>query len=212
MKIVTTPMCKKIVEWAGLKDFNINKHPSLEDGDFAILLSESKVEMDSLAIKLNTFLQIRESIMEVSKLCFENDLIDSPITDSEIDEIFLDYSDLTYANLDKPSFDEIKKSNSNKNVKVYSEFLKDIVRNLGANIIDFSLNSDSNLKEEDFEYIVYPDYLEDIVLENEDLDNNEIILIKVLTHSNVSKNPIERAEQRYSVIRLRVICVRYSLT
>ena len=40
MIVVTTPMCRQIVEWAGLKDFKVNKHPDKEDGDFAILLSE----------------------------------------------------------------------------------------------------------------------------------------------------------------------------
>ena len=42
----------------GFDDFKVNKHPDNEDGDFAILLSESKVKMDSLAIKINTFGQI----------------------------------------------------------------------------------------------------------------------------------------------------------
>ena len=51
MIVVTTPMCKQIVEWAGLKKFKVNKFPDEEEGDFAILLSESKVKMDSLAIK-----------------------------------------------------------------------------------------------------------------------------------------------------------------
>ena len=35
MIVVTTPMCKEIVEWAGLADFKVNKHPDNEDGDFA---------------------------------------------------------------------------------------------------------------------------------------------------------------------------------
>ena len=76
MIVVTTPMCKQIVEWAGLDDFKVNKHPDNEDGDFAILLSESKVKMDSLAIKINTFGQIKESIKIVSDILFEKDLIE----------------------------------------------------------------------------------------------------------------------------------------
>ena len=62
MIVVTTPMCKKIVEWAGLTEFKVNKHPDEEEGDLAILLSESKVEMDSLAIKLNSFSQIIQNL------------------------------------------------------------------------------------------------------------------------------------------------------
>ena len=42
MKIVTTPMCEEIVKLAGIKDYVVNKFPDEEDGDLAILLSESK--------------------------------------------------------------------------------------------------------------------------------------------------------------------------
>ncbi len=42
MIVVTTPMCRQIVEWAGLDDFKVNRFPDEEEGDFAILLSESK--------------------------------------------------------------------------------------------------------------------------------------------------------------------------
>ena len=65
MKIVTTPMCEEIVKLAGIKDYNVNKHPTSNDGDLAILLSESKVDMDSIPIKLNTPSQIFESIKKV---------------------------------------------------------------------------------------------------------------------------------------------------
>ena len=79
MIVVTTPMCKQIVEWAGLKEFKVNKFPDEEEADFAILLSESKVKMDSLAIKINTFSQIKESIKTVSKALFERGLIEKII-------------------------------------------------------------------------------------------------------------------------------------
>ena len=54
MRIVTTPMCEEVVRLAGINDYKVNKNPDLEDGDLAILLSESKVEMNSLAIKRKT--------------------------------------------------------------------------------------------------------------------------------------------------------------
>ena len=66
MKIVTTPMCEEIVKLAGIEDYAVNKFPTADDGDFAILLSESRVEMDCLSIKINTSTQIFESIREVS--------------------------------------------------------------------------------------------------------------------------------------------------
>ena len=43
MIVVTTPMCKQIVEWAGLKEFKVNKFPDEEEGDFAIFLSDFNV-------------------------------------------------------------------------------------------------------------------------------------------------------------------------
>ena len=85
MKIITTPMCEEIVRLAGITDYTVNKFPDEEDGDLAIVLSESKVEMDSLAIKINTPSQIFESIKEVSKLT------GSELSDDEIIEFFSDY-------------------------------------------------------------------------------------------------------------------------
>lgn len=68
MKIVTTPMCEEIVKLAGISDYAVNKHPTSEDGDFAILLSESKVDMDSLPIKLNTPSRFLKALKRFPKL------------------------------------------------------------------------------------------------------------------------------------------------
>ena len=207
MIVVTTPMCRQIVEWAGLKDFKVNKFPDEEEGDFAILLSESKVKMDSLAIKLNTFSQIKESIKSVSTCLYEKNLIDHIIEDNEIDSIFADYGhDLKYAVLNEDEFDEIRKSNNDKKVKVYSEFLKDIVLDIGATVIDFKYDKDAdnqlngNDPEENYDYLVYPDYLEDEVLKIEDLDGRNIKSIMTLSHNNISKDPILKAESRYAAL------------
>ncbi|MBO7211569.1 MAG: hypothetical protein J6V44_11270, partial [Methanobrevibacter sp.] len=98
MIVVTTPMCRQIVEWAGLKEFKVNKFPDEEDADFAILLSESKVKMDSLAIKLNTFGQIKESIKTVSLCLFEKGLIEKAIDVESIEAILNGYKEyLQYA-------------------------------------------------------------------------------------------------------------------
>ena len=53
MKIVTTPMCEELVKLVGIKNYKVNKHPNKDDGDLAILLSESKVEIDSIPLKVN---------------------------------------------------------------------------------------------------------------------------------------------------------------
>ena len=206
MIIVTTPMCKQIVEWAGLKEFKVNKFPDEEEGDFAILLSESKVKMDSIAIKINTFAQIKESIKIVSNALFEKNLIEKAIGDEEIEAIFNDYKgDVEYALLDEDEFNKIRKSCNDKRVKVYSEFLKDIVSDIGLDVIDFKY--DKNGKDGDnedlgmdFDYLVYPDYLEEEVLKRENLESNEFKAIKILSHNNTSKDPILKAESRYAAL------------
>ena len=206
MIVVTTPMCRQIVEWAGLKEFKVNKFPDEEEGDFAILLSESKVKMDSMAIKINTFGQIKESIKSVSNALCEKNLIEKAIGDEEIEAIFNDYKgDVEYALLDEDEFNKIRKSNNDKRVKVYSEFLKDIVSDIGAVVIDFSYDKNGNdeYNEDlglDFDHLVYPDYLEEEVLKRENLESNEFKAIKILSHNNTSKDPILKAESRYSVL------------
>ena len=212
MIVVTTPMCKQIVEWAGLDDFKVNKHPDNEDGDFAILLSESKVKMDSLAIKINTFGQIKESIKIVSDILFEKDLIEKDIDDEDIQSIFKRYENtdgLKYALLDEAELNKIRENNKGKKVKVYSEFLKDIVRDIGATVIDFEYDKDEKFEkneehenhlELDYDYLVYPDYLEEEVLKREDLDAEDEKFIKILSHNNISKDPILKAESRYDTL------------
>lgn len=168
MKIVTTPMCEEIVKLAGVTDYNVNKFPKKEDGDLAILLSESKVEMDCLPIKINTPAQVFESIKKVSKIN------GNELSDRDIQCFFEDYK------LAK------KYLNSNFNrdvdVKVYSEFLKDIVLDLGFNIVS-----------DNFDYVIYPDYLKDKVTESENL-------VEIPSHNSISKNPFEKIETRYSIL------------
>ncbi|MBE6499435.1 MAG: hypothetical protein E7Z80_02670 [Methanobrevibacter thaueri] len=168
MKIVTTPMCEEIVKLAGIKNYVLNKFPNKDDGDFAILLSESKVDMDALAIKINTPSQIYQSIKEVSRI--NNNELD----DEEILSLFKNY----------PICQKYLNSNyqRNINVKVYSDFLKDIVSDMG-----FNINSN------DFSYVVYPDYLKDKVIEVENL-------VEIPSHNSISKNPFEKAELRYSIL------------
>lgn len=169
MRIVTTPMCEEVVRLAGIKEYKVNKNPDLEDGDLAILLSESKVDMDSLAIKLNTSRQLFESIREVSKLN------DAELDDEDIREFFRGYPYcLKY--LDKDEELEIR-------VRVYSNFLKDIVLDMGFEIVD-----------DDYEYVIYPDYLRDKT------QNESVELVEIPTHSSASKNPFERIENRYSIL------------
>ena len=168
MKIVATPMCEEIVKLAGITDYTVNKFPKEDDGDLAILLSESKVDMDCLPIKINTPKQVFESIKKVSKIN------GNELSDMDIQRFFQDYELAEkYLNSDfKRDVD----------VKVYSEFLKDIVLDLGFNIVS-----------DDFDYVIYPDYLKDKVIETENL-------VEIPSHNSISKNPFEKIEVRYAIL------------
>ena len=168
MKIVTTPMCEEIVKLAGISDYVVNKHPDDEDADLAILLSESKVEMDSLPIKLNTSLQVFESIKKVSNIA-QNEL-----SDEDIKAFFKDY-DLSCKYLNSDFKRDV-------DVKVYSEFLKDIVLDVGFNIV-----------EDNPQFVIYPDYLKEKVSETDNL-------VEIPSHGFASLNPFERIEARYSIL------------
>ena len=168
MKIVTTPMCEEIVKLAGISDYVLNKHPTSEDGDLAILLSESKVDMDCLAIKINTPGQIFDSIKKVSSLSCD------VLSDEEITSFFRDYP-LCFKYLNS----DFKR---NIDVKVYSEFLKDIVLDLGFNIVS-----------ENYDYVIFPVYLKDGVVEGDNL-------VEIPSHNNISKNPFEKIEVRYAIL------------
>lgn len=50
-----------------------------------------------------------------------------------------------------------------------------------------------NIVRENFDYVIYPDYLENKVVE---VDN----LVKIPSHNNISKNPFEKVEARYSIL------------
>ena len=168
MKIVTTPMCEEIVRLAGVSDYIVNKNPDEEDCDLAILLSESKVKMNSLAIKINTPSQVFESIKKVCEIA-ENDLSDEDVT------AFFDDFEMCKEYLNSDFKRDI-------NVKVYSNFLKDIVLDMGFNIVS-----------ENFDYVIYPDYLKDQVIETENL-------VEIPSHNSISKNPFEKIEMRYSLL------------
>ena len=168
MKIVTTPMCEEIVKLAGITDYVVNKFPDDEEGDLAILLSESKVEMESLPIKINTPAQVFESIKKVSKIT------GNELSDMDIQKFFEDYQ------LAKKYLNSSFKWDVD--VKVYSEFLKDIVSDVVFNIVSYN-----------FGYVIYPDYLKDNVIETENL-------VEIPSHNSISKNPFEKIEMRYAIL------------
>ena len=181
MEIVVTPMCEKILLWAGISDYVVNKHPDMEkNADMAVVLSKRKTEIPSINIELNTFQQIKDGIYKVSK-----ELNGNSITEDYINKIFEDYNK---ANEIIKNLDNICRKNSKINVKVYSIFLNDIVEDLGFNIIKDDGDS--------YELVICPDFMLDKI--NEDDDNYKIICVP--SHANVWSDPIERAISRYSII------------
>ena len=161
-------MCEEIVKLAGVKEYAVNKFPQKQDGDLAIILSESKVDMNAVAIKINTSTQIFQSIRKVSKIA------GGGLADEELMEYFSDYPLCTkYLN---------SSYGHDINVKVYSEFLKDIVSDVGFGIVL-----------DEFDYVIYPDYLKSRVRETENL-------VEIPSHNAVSKNPFDKAELRYSIL------------
>ena len=171
LKIVTTPMCEEIVKIAGIKDYIVSNNPQSYKVDVAIVLSETKLPTKSIKIKLNTFSQIKESI-EMLK--------------NEFGTVPLNYKIKTI---------QKKDDNRNRNIKikVYSNFLKDIVEDMGFNIV-----------EDDYDFIVYPDYMKNKI--NEIKDN--IKIIEIPSHKNAPLNPIKRAEMRYNILE-KELCTRH---
>lgn len=217
MIIVTTPMSKMILEIAGIESFNVNTFPDKEKGDFAILLSESKTKMDSMAIKLNTFSQIEESIIKVHDFAKKNQL--TKVTnhdlqkriDSEFNE--LDFNNWIYNDLKKKS--QLK--NSKIKIKVFSIFLKETLNDMGFDIVEYFdtrniSKSLSKLEDVNFfknvDFIVFPDYLVDKSLKEKlikkESEYNNINsfpkLIFVPSHKNVSKNPFIKLKERYNFL------------
>ena len=155
-------MCEDIVKYAGISDYVVNKFPKKEEGDLAILLSESETDMKSIRIKINTFKQIWQSIEMISEYGSRPDM----------KEIFNDYPTAIKYLEDVPK-------NGTK-VKVYSNFLKDIVADMGFEVVD-----------ENHDFAIAPDYLADEI-------DEEVIAIP--SHDNISKDPLRKASIRYEIL------------
>jgi len=171
MKIVTTPMCEDILSLAGIKEFDVNSDPDSTDADIAVVLSETNTTMKSVKVKLNTFSQIRNSI-EMLRDIFETEALEY----DTIGNVFTNFQ---------------QSENQKIKVKVYSNFLKDIVNDLGFTLVTGNHH-----------YLVYPDYIK-----NELFD--EIITmgdraVEVPSHKNAPKNPLKRAEIRYKLLEKKL--------
>lgn len=166
LKVVTTPMCEEIVKLAGISNYVVTKTPDSAGSDIAIVLSETKLSTKSIKIKLNTFSQIKESIEMLSGM-FKT----SP----------LNYKIKEIVPLEK---------NRKIKVKVYSNFLEEIVKDMGFEVVD-----------EDYNFVVYPDYMK------EDVVNETVETVEIPSHKNVPLSAIKRAEMRYNILEKR-LCMK----
>lgn len=173
MKIITTPMCEDILKISGLKDYEVVKPTEIKNADLAILLTETKSEVPKLSVKLNTYTQIYESIMKIKKE------FNTKVNEEDIKII----QKLIDENNEK------KDNRKNTKVKVYSNFLKDTVLDMGFEVNDT-----------EYDYIIIPDYLD---IEFEDYEKYVIIP----SHKNVSNNIIERINERYELLE-RKLCMK----
>ncbi|RAP53109.1 MAG: hypothetical protein BZ138_01885 [Methanosphaera sp. rholeuAM270] len=173
MKIITTPMCENLLKMAGLTSYKVVKPDAIEDADIAILLSETESEVPKISVKLNTYSQVYDSIMKI------HEKFDTQINCDDLEEI----KRLIQENSDKRTYRRMI------NVKVYSNFLKETIEDMGFNICS-----------EDYDYVVCPDYLEDNVPEKD-------ALIIVPSHGNVSAGIMERINERYGLLE-RELCMK----
>jgi hypothetical protein len=172
MKVVTTPMCRDVVFLAGVSDFIVSTDPDTTDADLAVVLWETKTTKPSLRVKLNTFTQIKDSIQSLADKMGTNPLKLNlypyiPIKDEERKKI---------------------------KVKVYSNFLKEIVADMGFTLV-----------EEQADFLVYPDYIgENIPAEIEAAGDRAV---EIPSHKNAPIDPLERARLRYDILEER-LCTR----
>jgi segregation and condensation protein B len=175
MKIVATPMCKDVLIFAGVKKFDVSSDPDSTDADIAVILSETNTVMKSVKLKLNTFLQIKESVEMLRDIFGIKEEDNFPF---------------------KVNFKNSKSENRKIKVRVYSNFLRDIVDDLGFSVV----SNDQN-----YDYLVYPDYIRD-KLSDEIVTMGDCV-VEVPTHKNAPENPIKRAEVRYKLLEKK-ICMK----
>lgn len=133
MKIITTPMCEDVLKIAGVDNYIVVNPTEVNkiDCDYLITFSETKTKSDKISVKLNSYTQLYESILKVSKI------LNTKYDDDQIREI-------------KKLIDENDKvtKRSDIKVKVCSKFLEDTVRDMGY-----------TLSEHDYDFVVKPDFI-----------------------------------------------------
>lgn len=205
MRIVVSPMCEEILIMAGIKNYVVSKQPDMENADFAVVLSETETQMPALKLKLNTFLQIKDGVQKIAEI-YSSALNSHSDFNYDSDDLNSNLS----SKLSKispwgnPKQKKILRKNNRKiKVKVYSQFLKDIIEDMGYLVVD-----------ENPDFVVFPDYMDEKIKKTTDMqinsrDNskadeshkyNRVKYLKVPSHGDVPINPLERAAMRYKLL------------
>ena len=165
MNIITTPMCEDILKIAGVDDYTVVKPSYIENADVAVVLSETKTDIPKIPVKLNTYQQIYDSIF-IIKNKFNTNIDEEKI---KLIKYLIN--------------DNNKKKDNRKNikVKVYGNFLKDTITDMGYNISD-------------------SDYM------NIEFKNKKNVII-IPSHKNVPKNIIQRIKERYELLESK-LCMK----
>lgn len=177
MKIVTTPMCQEVLRLAGVSEFQLIKDGVYGDADMAVVLSETKIPENTptkfIKLKLNTFKQIEDGIKLISNVLdtrpLEKNYYNHPVN---------------------------QKENSKIKVRTCSNFLREIVEDMGFTIVT----------DDSYEFLIYPDYLKR-ELKEEVYEAGERA-IELPSHGNAPLNPIKRAEMRYQILE-NSICMKH---
>ncbi|OPY26689.1 MAG: hypothetical protein A4E27_00692 [Methanobacterium sp. PtaU1.Bin242] len=186
MKIVTTPMCQEILHLAGVSKFQLSNSGFYGNADIVILLSETKTHNNSgikfIKLKLNTFSQINKSINMVSDL-----LGTEPLNEPEDRQVIASLEEFYHGR--GPENRKIK-------VKVYSNFLEEIVKDMG-----FTVVAGNN-----YDFMVYPDYMKEKLKEEIAFAGERAI--ELPSHKNTPLNPIKRAKMRYQILE-NSLCMKH---
>jgi hypothetical protein len=175
MRIVTTPMCEGILRIAGVRGYRVSRTPEDEDADIAFVLSETPVE-GAIKLRLNTFPQIREAVDLVFKTIHAMD--PESLKYSSTDEIDFEVCSPWWHD---PS--RLRERNSKIKVRVYSNFLREIVEDMGFSVVEGAAD-----------FTVCPDYM-------------ELDCIRVPSHRNLPLDPVKRALFRYRYLE-RKLCMK----
>jgi hypothetical protein len=177
-------MCQEAVRLAGVLEYTVKTDNDFEGADLAIVLSETETKIPAIKIKLNTFKQIHESIDKISKALGTEKL--------DTEEFKEDYQE--DVNPEGNRCDERKKIK----VKVYSNFIRDIVEDMGFALV-----------EEKPDFVVFPDYLKDDLNPDfmKETEFRGSRAVEIPSHKNAPKNPLERAQLRYHILEKR-LCMK----